>query len=115
MKKKFKIFANYGVLGAEKRIVYSCITPCSDIYDEIFVQLPENDSFTLYENYIGDLMVEATWGDSYTIHDVLNDLHDRPLFSALENANKLHRVYLKSQRTKTNEKIWVTWEPDQEK
>lgn len=95
MKNQFKIFANYGVLAAEKRTVYSYITPCSDIYDEVYVELPENDSFSLYENYMGDLMVETAWGDRYTIHDVLNDLHDRPVFNALENGNKWHRVYLK--------------------
>lgn len=91
---QFEIFANYGVLGAEKRIVYSYITPCSDIYDKVIVELPENDSFNLYENYMGDLMVETTWGDRYTVNDVLNDLHDKPLFNALENGNKWHRVYL---------------------
>lgn len=94
MKNKFKIFANYGVLGAEKRIVYSYMTPCSDIYDELIAELPENDSFSLYENYMGDLMVETMWGDRYTVHDVLNDLNDKPLFNALENGNKWHRVYL---------------------
>ena len=63
-KNQFKIFANYGVLGAEKRTVYTYMTPCSDIYDKVFVELPENDSFELYENYIGDLMVETAWGRS---------------------------------------------------
>ncbi len=91
---QFKIFANYGVLGAEKRIVYSYMAPRSEIYDELIVELPENDSFNLYENYMGDLMVETTWGNRYTVHDVLNDLNDKPLFNALENGNKWHRVYL---------------------
>ena len=94
MKNQFKIFANYGVLGAEKRIVYSYMAPRSDIYDELIVELPENGSFNMYENYMGDLMVETTWGDRYTVHDVLNDLNDKPLFTALETGNKWHRVYL---------------------
>lgn len=63
MKNRFKIFANYGVLAAEKRTVYSYMAPQSDIYDDVIVELPENDSFSLYENYMGDLMVETTWGD----------------------------------------------------
>ena len=46
MKNQFKIFANYGVLAAEKRTVYSYMAPQSDIYDDVIVELPENDSFT---------------------------------------------------------------------
>ena len=85
MKNRFKIFANYGVLAAEKRTVYSYMAPQSDIYDDVIVDI--------YNQY-GSCLVETTWGDRYTVDDVLNDLHDKPLFNALENGNKWHRVYL---------------------
>lgn len=62
MKNQFKIFANYGVLGREKRVVYSYYTPITEASDEIIVELPENDIFSLYENIIGDIMVETAWG-----------------------------------------------------
>ena len=50
MKNQFKIFANYGVLGREKRVVYSYYTPITEASDEIIDELPENDIFSLYEN-----------------------------------------------------------------
>ena len=37
MKNQFKIFANYGVLGREKRVVYSYYTPITEASDEIIV------------------------------------------------------------------------------
>lgn len=41
----FKIYKNYGVLGAEKRNIYTYGSehPLSDCSEEITVQLPEND------------------------------------------------------------------------
>lgn len=50
MKNQFKIYANYGVLGREKRVVYSYGVPMTEANDELIVELPENDSFKFYEN-----------------------------------------------------------------
>lgn len=95
-KNQFKIYANYGVLGSEKMTVYTDSTPHAnaDVSDEMVVELPKNDSFELYENYMGDLMVETAWGDRYMINDVLYSLNDKPVFKALENGNEMHMVYL---------------------
>ena len=54
MKNQFKIYANYGVLGREKRVVYSYGVPMVEANDELIVELPENDSFKFYENSFGD-------------------------------------------------------------
>lgn len=94
MKNQFKIFANYGVLGREKRVVYSYYTPITEVSDEIIVELPENDIFSLYENIIGDIMVETAWGHCYRVDDVLQG-KENPCFYALDLDAKGHRVQLK--------------------
>lgn len=93
MKNQFKIYANYGVLGREKRVVYSYGVPMVEANDELIVELPENDSFSLYENIMGDLMVETAWGHCYRVNDVLQG-KENPCFYALDRDAKGHRVNL---------------------
>lgn len=50
MKNQFKIYANYGVLGREKRVVYSYGVPMVEANDELIVELPENDVLQGKEN-----------------------------------------------------------------
>lgn len=93
---KFNIYCNYGVLGAEKRNVYTYGSShfhatCSD---RMQVELPENPWFSLYENQFGELMVESSWGWRYDINDVLQG-DEKPCFYAIGDDKKGHRVYLK--------------------
>ena len=93
--KEFKIYCNYGVLAAEKRNVYTygCQHSTATCSDEMLVRLPENNVFSLYENKMGELMVETSWGWSYDINDVLQG-NDTPCFFAIDDSEKGHRVYL---------------------
>lgn len=69
----FPIYRNYGVLGAEKRNVYTygCSHPEGVCSDEMNVTLPENNCFQVYETAAGGLAVDSAWGWSYSINDVL--------------------------------------------
>lgn len=91
----FTIYRNYGVLGREKRNVYTYggEESTATYSDEITVRLPENNTFSLYKNEIGKLMVESAWGWSYDINDVLQG-NDMPCFFAKDKDMIGHRVYL---------------------
>ena len=91
----FSIYRNYGVLGAEKRNVYTygCEQPAGVCADEINVKLPENNCFQVYETAAGGLAVDSAWGWSYSINDVLEG-DKRPCFYALDKSVNGHRVYL---------------------
>lgn len=93
--KTFSIYQNYGVLGAEKRSVYTysgshCACVCAD---EINVTLPENDCFQVYETVTGCLAVGSAWGWNYDIDDVLEG-DKRACFFAIDKDRNGHRVYL---------------------
>lgn len=91
----FEIYCNYGVLGAEKRNVYTYGVEHSQATtsDKMTVELPENQYFSLYENAAGELMVEASWGWNYEINEVLSG-NSKPCFSAFDKGGKEHRVFL---------------------
>lgn len=93
--KEFTIYCNYGVLGAEKRNVYTygCKHSRGTCADKIKVKLPENNSFQIYETAMGDLAVESAWGWQYGINDVLQG-NDKPCFYAIDRDGKGNRVYL---------------------
>ena len=91
----FEIYCNYGVLGAEKRNVYTygcehCHAVCSD---EMKVYLPANDVFHIYKNHEGLLMVETEWGFCYERRTDI--LREQPLQRRYDRDKKGHRVYLK--------------------
>ena len=92
---KFEIYCNHGVLGAEKRNVWTYnVEHSRGVCSEKFiVRLPENDSFKIYESATGELMVESSWGWQYTINEVLNG-EEKPCFYALDKHKAAHRVYL---------------------
>lgn len=89
-----KIYCNYGVLAAEKRNIYTYGAPhdAAACYDEMTVEIPEE--WEPYENNVGDLMVTAPWGWSYSINEVLQG-NEKPCFYALDKSMKGHRTYLK--------------------
>lgn len=77
--KTLKIFANYGCLAAEKRIVYTHGLPEATAVtsEEIEVELPQN--FNVYEGKMGDLCVEYPDKSTYLLNDVLNSRNDVPV------------------------------------
>lgn len=71
MSETIEIYKNYGVLGAEKRSVYTCggehvHAVCSD---KLIVKIPEG--WELWENQFGEKMVTAPWGWNYDVNEVL--------------------------------------------
>lgn len=64
---KTTIYANYGMLGAEKRTVYTT-SPGSEIYDELVVDIPDD----LYAgvNDLGDMLISTGYAD-YLLREVL--------------------------------------------
>ena len=89
----FKAFINYGVLGAEKRNVWTAEAPhvhavCSDMVDLI---VPEG--WELYQNHMGDNMVTSPWGWDYSLNEVIAGNED-PYFIALDKDGNEKRVKL---------------------
>jgi hypothetical protein len=92
---RFEIYKNYGVLGTEKKCVYTFKAPhpLGDYSEKINVQLLENEYFTLVEDKNGCLYVESAWGWSYDVDEVLQG-NAKPCFYALDTGMAGHRVYL---------------------
>ena len=94
MNKTLEIYRNYGCLGAEKRIVYTyggraSTATCSD---KITVEIP--DGWELAENFMGETIVEAPWGWTYMINEVLRG-DKRPCFIAMDKEMREQRIFLK--------------------
>lgn len=68
---EMKIYRNYGVLGAEKRIVYTCDAPhCSAIVtDEIEVELPKG--WKASKNIAGQTLVKNSRGLVFLMDEIL--------------------------------------------
>lgn len=64
---KTTIYANYGLLGAEKTVVYSTI-PGGEIYDELVVDIP--DKLYVGHNCFGEVLINAG-GLMYVLREVL--------------------------------------------
>lgn len=64
---KTTIYANYGVLGAEKRAVYTT-SPGSEIYDKLVVDIP--DELYVGHNCFGEVLINAG-GIMYMLCEVL--------------------------------------------
>ena len=88
------IFANYGVLAAEKRIIYTFGNPqpTAVTWDEMTVEIP--DGWDYYKSEWGLGMVTAPWGQTYEINEVLGG-DKSPIFQAVDKDCKWHRVKLK--------------------
>lgn len=91
--KQFTVYANYGVLAAEKRTVWTAEMPhpqavCSD---EHTVKVP--DGWGLYKNWADILCVKSPWGSCYTLNEVIaGDVS--PCFLAYDSNNKQHIISL---------------------
>lgn len=83
MKGTIEIHKNYGVLALEKRNVYTyggehMHATCSD---KIKAQIPEG--WKLCKNIMNQTIVEAPWGETYMINDVLTG-NETPCFAAID-------------------------------
>lgn len=87
------IFANYGVIAAEKRTVYTFggKHPNATCSNKMTVVVP--DGWELYQNEMGRTMVTAPWGWNYEIGEVLQG-NEKPCFYALDKSMNGHRAYL---------------------
>lgn len=88
------IYCNYGVLGAEKRNVYTWggKHPHATCYDEVTVMFP--DKWELYMTASESLAVKSPWGWTYDINEVLSDLNGNPVFRALDDRGVKTTYYL---------------------
>lgn len=91
---EIKIYKNYGVLGAEKRNVYTYggehVRATSS--DEMTVLVPEE--WEVYVCHTGQLAVKSPWGWNYGINDVLTDVNGHPAFRVLDKNGRPHTTYL---------------------
>lgn len=81
--KTIEIYCNYGVLGAEKRNVYTfggqhVHATCSD---RMTVAIPEG--WDVCQNEMGNTIVEAPWGWCYSVDEVLQG-NEYPCFRAYD-------------------------------
>lgn len=92
---KFKAYRNYGVLGAEKRVIYTAIQshPRAVTSEEISVTIPKKCGWELYEAVYGNMCVKAPWGWSYDLSEVICG-KDYPYFEAMDPNMNLKRVRL---------------------
>lgn len=91
---RFEIYKNYGVLGTEKKCVYTFKVPHphGDFAERLSVELPTNEFFALAEGK-NSLYVKSAWGWSYDVDEVLQG-NVKPCFCALDTEMAGHRVYL---------------------
>lgn len=86
---KTTIYANYGLLGAEKRAVYSTI-PGGEIYDELVVDIP--DELYVGHNCFGEVLINAG-GIMYQLHEVLRG-DEKPYIHYFDGAHMVLRELL---------------------
>lgn len=81
--KTIEIYCNYGVLGAEKRNVYTFGAPhyTATCADKMTVVIP--NGWKLYRNQAGQTLVTAPWGWDYEINEVLQG-NEHPYFRAYD-------------------------------
>lgn len=92
--KTIDIYCNYGVLGAEKRNVYTYGEPHfrGTYSDEMTVIVP--DGWELYGTISGGAGVTAPWGWDYEINEILSDVNGHPAFIALDKNGRPRTAYL---------------------
>lgn len=74
-----KIYANYGVLSSERKIVYTYSSKASEIFDEIYIEIPAG--FKVYDQSDGiGIILSADEGYDYTVDELLKNVGDAPVF-----------------------------------
>lgn len=104
--KEIQIYCNYGVLGAEKRNVYTWggQHPHATCSDEMTVIVP--DEWELYMTASENLAAKSPWGWTYEINEILSDLNGNPVFKALDDhgRNRTYYLYTAEQLVEKEEK-----------
>ena len=89
---KIKVYASYGVLAHEKQPFYSQY-PASDIYDELYISVPEG--WEAWEAENGRIIVKKHGGFTYTLDEVLtNTRTGKPVFQWVENFGETHSAHV---------------------
>lgn len=84
----YKLYESWGMLGKERRPVYSDMIPATDHYDVITVEMP----FALAENDFGETLIDID-GKTYLLSDALSDWQDAPCITWYDG-KKSHRIML---------------------
>ena len=80
-----KLCESYGVLGHEKRPVYSEMIPASDVYNVVTVDIP--DEYPTSENALGETLIDIA-GNTYLLTEVLTNHGDKPCISWFDGKQK---------------------------
>ena len=90
--KMLLIYANYGCLGAEKKIIYTYGAPHSQAvaYEKMTIIVPTD--WELIETEAG-YKIKAPWGWTYDINDVLSG-NRHPNFQAIDKDGMCHSIAL---------------------
>ena len=93
--KTIEIYANYGVLAAEKRNVYTfgAEHPHATCSDKMTVVVP--DGWEIYQNEVWNTMVMTPTGWNYEINDVLGNVNGRPAFQVMDDCAGYEMEYTK--------------------
>lgn len=84
----YKLFESWGVLGKERRPVYSDTIPATEHYDIITVDIP----YPLAENEMGETLIDID-GTTYLLSEVLTDCGDAPCI-AIYDGHQMRRIML---------------------
>lgn len=94
--KTLEIYANYGVLAHEKKVIYTYPESKSSAkYSEkITVEIPE--SVKCSENYYGEILLEVP-GSHYTylVRELLSSQLNKPALAWIDNQGRQHTAILK--------------------
>ncbi|MCI9640436.1 hypothetical protein ACDL92_11865 [Ihubacter sp. mB4P-1] len=111
---RFKIYANYGILGHEKEILWSVDYPMEEIYDEYTAKIPEG--FEAYEGAWGNLCVKTPEGEEFSLRDILAiTTEENPLISYYDRNEKKHEISVSlleeksiNLQDKMDREVWMT-------
>lgn len=86
-----KAYANYGVLGHEKKVVYTAGEPVGTAThsEQISIILPEE--FKVDENAAGELLVIVPDGHVFLASEVLGAYTDTPVIAWYDAEQRMHR------------------------
>ena len=89
-----EIYKNYGVLGAEKRTVYtfSAEHPHATYHDKIKVVVP--DGWTIYQNQMRQMMITSPWGWNYNVDELLTNINGRAAFRGMDRNMRYKTAFL---------------------
>lgn len=89
--KTFKGYINYGVLGSEKKKIFTAENPHYNaiVSDKIEITVPED--FWVGENDMGELLIETPDGTQYLAKKIIGSYDGEPVLEWLDG-KKEHRV-----------------------